>query len=344
MHPLLQKDINDFIHFFRFGVELSDSTFLITGATGLIGSMLIHCLLSLGQGIHIIAPVRNIHKANAMFDETELKQIDFIDCDLCSYDYGSLFNIDYIVHCAAPTDSRYFVEHAVETTTFIYKSTNALLQFASQHPVRSFVFLSSLEVYGQIMDDCTPVKEDMFGYIDPLSARSSYPIAKLAAENLCVLYARQYGIPAKIARLTQISGVGVSFDDNRVINQFSRKAAMAEDIVLHTRGESARPYCYTLDAIDAILTILLKGEASAAYNVANESTYISAFGMAEFLHNNYAPSILIHTNADSSHGYAPETRLRLSSAKLRQLGWQPRYDLKMTFDRLIPWLLTSLVK
>ncbi len=341
MHPLLQKDFQSFASQFQHSRDLAGRTFLITGATGLIGSLLVHCLLALNQDIRIIAPVRNRSKALSMFDESELSQLELVECDLCTFDYSSLGNVDYIIHCAAPTGSRYFVEHAVETSTFIYNSTDALLRYALQHPVKGFVFLSSLEVYGQITDDSIAVTENMLGKTDPLSPRSSYPMAKLAAENLCCLYAHQYGIPAKIARLTQTTGVGAAFDDNRVINQFARKAALGEDIVLHTRGASSRPYCYTLDAIDAILIILLKGADAEAYNVANESTYISARQMAEYLRDNFAPAIQVRVDVDDNQGYAPESRLRLSSAKLSELGWQPKHDLKMIFEHLIPWMLTS---
>lgn len=341
MHPLLQKDIRNFVSQSPHGSALAGTTILITGATGLIGSMLVHCLLALRQDISIVAPVRNKTKAIAMFDESELSQIEFIECDLSTYNYTSLREVDHIIHCAAPTGSRYFVEHAVETSTFIYYSTDALLRFAHQRAVRSLVFLSSLEVYGNITDDTFLVTEKMLGLTDPFSSRSSYPMAKLAAENLCCLYAHQYGVPVKIARLTQTTGVGVAFDDNRVINQFARKAALGEDIILHTRGASARPYCYTLDAIEALLTILLKGEPAEAYNVANEATYISARQMAEYLRDNFAPTIQVRVEADETQGYAPESRLRLSSAKLSKLGWQPKYDLKMIFDHLIPWILTT---
>lgn len=341
MHSLLQKDIQSFTTHFQHGKELSGSTFLITGVTGLIGSILAHCLLSLSQNIRIIAPLRNKSKALTMFDPAELAQIHFIECDSSTYDYSAIDPVDYIIHCAAPTSGRYFVEHAVETATFITHSTGALLRYAHLHPVKSFVFLSSLEVYGQVLDDGAPVSEERYGYIDPLSPRNSYPMAKLAAENLCALYAHQYGVPAKIARLTQTTGVGVQYDNNRVINQFARNAALGEDIILHTQGNSAKPYCYTIDAIEAILTILLRGKDAEAYNVSNDATYISIRQMAEYLRDNFSPSIHIRIEADDTQGYAPETRLRLTSSKLSQLGWHPRYDLKSTFDHLIPWFQLS---
>lgn len=145
-------------------------------------------------------------------------------------------------------------------------------------------------------------------------------------------------MPVKIARLTQTTGAGIAQDDNRVIVQFARLAAEGRDIVLHTTGEAARPYCYTIDAISAILYILLRGDNGEAYNVANEDTYISALGMAEYLKQHFNPGIDVRVELNESMGYAPVTKLRLSAQKLMALGWQPRYGLEEMFERLIMYL------
>jgi nucleoside-diphosphate-sugar epimerase len=163
-------------------------------------------------------------------------------------------------------------------------------------------------------------------------------MAKRAAENLCHLYAKEYGIPAKIVRLTQTTGAGIAKDDNRVIAQFTRLIVNNQDIVLNTTGDAARPYCYTTDAISAILFVLLQGKSGEAYNVANEDTYISARGMAEFLQKNFNNSIKVKVELKENMGYPPTTKLRLSSSKLRELGWEPKYGLKEIFERLIEYL------
>ena len=282
--------------------------------------------------------MRDAEKALSMFDEAELNHISFIECDLLKYDYGQLGKVDYIIHCAAPTSSKFFVEHPVDTAEIIIDGTKVLLNYAAKHKVKGFVYLSSLEIYGSILDDTKEVTEDVQGYLDPMSVRSSYPMAKRAAENLCSLYVKQYDVPVKVARLTQTTGAGLSKDDNRVIAQFARLAAKGQDIVLHTTGEAARPYCYTTDAITAILYILLKGKAGEAYNVANEDTYISAKGMAEFLRDNFNPSISVRIELNDNMGYAPVTKLKLSSQKLRSLGWSPKIRLKDIFRSLITML------
>lgn len=332
-----QMDVVEFSTSFQLRDSIEGHSFLITGATGLIGSMCIYCLLSVSKTIRIIAPVRDMDKAQKMFKE-QGAAIELVECDLLSFDYESLGPVDYIIHCAAPTASKYFIEHPIETFDTIVKVTEKLLLYAKKYMNKGFVYLSSLEVYGTITDDSVFVREDVQGYIDPLNIRSSYPMAKRAAEHLCHLYAVQYGLPIKIARLTQTTGSGISKDDNRVIAQFAKLASQGQDIVLHTTGESARPYCYTTDAVSAILYILLNGCAGAAYNVANEATYISARGMAEYLHDNFNPSINVRVELNENMGYAPPTKLRLSTEKLQKLGWSPRKGLKEIFNSLIEYL------
>lgn len=339
MNKVLFQDVREFASCFKLADELSNSSFLITGATGLIGSTLIYCLLELGNDIRIIAPVRNRQKAVSLLDNNAEK-IELIECDLLSFDYSSIGDVDYVVHCAAPTSSKFFVEHPVETFDTIIKATSALLEYAKNNPVKGFVYLSSLEVYGSISDDSKPITEDVQGYWNPMSVRSSYPVAKRAAENLCCAYAIQYGVPVKVARLTQTTGAGIAKDDNRVIAQFVRLASEGKDIILHTTGESARPYCYTTDAISALLYILLHGMSGEAYNVANEDTFISAKGMAEYLKANLNSNINVRIELNENMGYAPVTKQRLSTCKLQQLGWKPKYGLREIFNKLNDYLFS----
>ena len=83
---------------------------------------------------------------------------------------------------------------------------------------------------------------------------------------------------------------------------------------------------------------MLKGEAGEAYNVSNDETYISARGMAEYLRDNFNPKISVRVELNDNMGYAPATKLKLTSAKLAGLGWMPKYGLKEIFQRLIAYL------
>jgi len=337
MNKILQEDIHAFVQSFALADDLQGSSFLITGATGLIGSCLIRCLLAMDRGVRIVAPVRNRAKAEAMFEQ-DTSRVEWIVCDLATYDYTQIGYVDYIVHCAAPTNSKYMVDHPVETYRTIHDVTARLLDYAKAVETHGMVYVSSLEVYGAILDDHEAVTESVQGYVNPLKVRSSYTMGKRAAETLCYLYSQEYGVPVRIARLTQTTGAGVGMDDKRIIVDIARKAVTGEDIVLHTEGRSAKPYCYTTDAISAILYMLLCGENGAAYNVANDSTYIGIRDMGEYVRDNFNPFIAVRVERNDQMGYAPETRLKLDISALKSLGWQPKYGLKEIFERLIAYL------
>lgn len=334
MNQILKEDINNFVFSFELSEFLYGSKILVTGATGLIGSTLVRCLLALNKGIQITCPIRNLKKAKAIYGD-DVQSIRFIECDLVAY-LNSLTEKDdfkYIVHCASPTVGRYMTEHPVETYMLAIDSTRAILEYARKKQT-DIVYVSSLEYYGQNFDD-TLITEDMQCYVNNTDPRSSYPLGKRAAEYLCAAYAKQFDVNAKVARLTQTFGAGVSVDDNRVFAQFARSVIEGTNIVMHTKGESAKPYCYTTDCVSAILYILIRGEIGEAYNVANEETYISIKDMADFLCAHFNPQLKVVVEEHPEMGYAPVTKLNLSTEKLKSLGWSPRYGLYDMFDRLI---------
>lgn len=332
-----QADWQDFAQHFPLFEPLSGKSIGITGATGLLGSCMVNCLQALNQkhglSLRIVCIVRNLEKARKMFEGDDIL---FVEHDFGKNEsMGTDTPVDYLIHFASPTASQYFVSKPVETMITDFYGTQQLLEYAQNCHVTSLVNVSSLEVYGSVYDDAEPLTEDKQGYIDPMQVRSSYPIAKRAAESLCHAYAKEYGIPAKTARLAQTFGAGVTEDDNRVFAQFARNVLAGHDIVLHTTGELSRCYCYTIDAMEAILYILLKGEDGEAYNVANESTYISIIDMAHFLCKTFNPNIKPVIELKEGMGYSPMTKLRLSCQKVQELGWSPRYNMKTMFERLL---------
>lgn len=306
--------------------RMDNSRFLITGATGLIGSALVNYLPTCFSNVQMVLPVRNRTKAESMLADSA--NVTIVECDLLTTDFEFAHDIDYIVHCASPTASAYFVENPVETYNSVFLPSLHLLQYATRHEVKGFVYMSSLEVYGTVTDDGKPLSEEALGNIDLTSPRSSYPLAKRAVEHLCALYAHQYHVPVTVARLTQTTGSGVPFEDNRVINAFCRAASQNENITLYTTGESSRPYCHIDDAISAILLLLQKGEPGEAYNVANESTFISAHNLALFIKEHLNPSINVKVELKDDVPYAPPTNIRMSTSKLHTLGWMPQHGLK----------------
>lgn len=342
-NQILQEDIDKAIAKKLPFDELENSTVLVTGATGLIGSQVVKFLIALNRVEHknitVVAYVRNLKKAESVFVGLGKEQgLVIAEGDInakVSYD-GT---VDYIIHGASATSSKFFVSNPVETIHTAIDGTTNIMEFAKEKQVKGVVYLSSLEVYGTPDENAGMIGESDYGYIDCLSVRSSYSEGKRMVECLCVSYAEEYNIPVKIARLSQTFGAGVAYDDGRVFAEFARCAIEGRNIVLHTAGKTVRSYCYTMDAVTALLTILLKGKVGDAYNVTNMNTAISIYDMAQLVCDTYSESG-IQVECDipenlASFGYNPEMVIRLDSTKLQELGWMPTVDLKEMYERLI---------
>lgn len=315
-------------------------TVLVTGATGLLGAALVRDFAR--KGWQVVAAARNVAKAEELFAALENVRVAF--WNVMEPARAGLWDgaVDAIVHAASETSSPAFVERPVETIGSILEGTRNVLEFARARQVGAMVYLSTMEVYGA--PSAALVTEKDYGYLDPTAVRSSYPEAKRMAENLCVAYASEYGVPVKIARLTQTFGEGVHYEDGRVFAEFARAVIERRDIVLKTEGTTARCYCYLGDAVAAIETILEKGDVAKPYTVANEETYCTVREMAErvIAANPSSGSRLVFDFADAGkRGFAPPFQMRLDCSRLRALGWAPRTGLDEMFSRLIAHMRQS---
>ena len=319
---------------------LNSTTLLVTGATGLIGSMTCKVLSCIGLeqnlNIKIIAMVRNISKAHETFSDVMVNgNITFLEQDVTE-PINLSETVDYIIHTACPTASNTFITKPVETIQAIVCGTMNIMEFAKENGCESVVYLSSMEAYGQILHE-NLLKPENVGYINPLSLRSCYPEGKRMAENLCVGYFSEYGVPVKVIRLAQTFGPGIPVTDNRVFAQFIRSVRSNENIVMFTEGGSKRMYLDTMDAVSAVLTVLLKGESGQVYNAGNPSNYCSIKEMAELVireFGNGSSKLVIDRSKDVGQ-YPPDNMLYLDVAPLQALGWNPLYDLKTMYERMI---------
>lgn len=320
--------------------QLQGQTVLVTGGTGLIGSTIIKALCYANTvkkiQLRILALVRNLEKAELMLGH-ENEVLHFVQ--------GTVENlpiinvpVDYIIHGASPTASLFFVQHPVETIQIAVKGTSNLLELAKEKAVKSFVYLSSMEVYGAPQAD-TLIPETQGCTLDSMVVRSCYPIAKRLCENLCASYAQEYRVPAKVIRLAQTFGPGVLKDDKRVFAEFARDAVEGKDIILQTSGSSKREYLYTADAVTAILTVLLKGQNGEAYNAGNPETYCSIVEMAQLvaeqITGNKIQVQLPKFTKNNNFKFPPPHHLHLDVNKLKKLGWKQTRGLKEMYLRMM---------
>lgn len=336
-NSIIQEDLEFSANCKCFDIEnLRNKTVLITGVTGFIGKQLVLTLLCMNKmsdlNVNIIAMARNKTKVENLFSNVlNDKNLNFSIQDITEK-ISISENVDFIIHCANPVISSFFVEQPVETIEAIILGTNNILKFAKEKGVESVVYLSSMEVYGKI--NVSAIKETDYGYIDPLSVRSSYSEGKRLAETLCASYSSEYKVPVKIIRLSQVFGAGLDYSDSRVLSQFIRSVVEKKDIVLHTEGKSVLTNCYISDAINGIFTVLLKGQNGESYNLANSENVFSIKQIAELIAQDNPDSKVVLKIQNISQ-YPPDTILKMNTDKIRSLGWTAKIGLKEMMKRTI---------
>ena len=333
-------------------MKLLDGIYLITGATGFIGSLVMKKLMDqpeyLSGDIKILGLVQNIKKAEQMYQDYNTAYIKFICSDILDFVHAidkymkteeeKAWVPEYIIHCAATTQSAIMISNPVETEDGIVIGTRNVLEVARSLNVKSMVYLSSMEVYGEISETEELVTEDMLGDLNLFSVRSSYPLGKRMAELYCYSYFKEYDVPVKIARLAQTFGTEILPGENRVFAQFVKAVRENNNIVLHTNGDSMGNYCDSNDVVEALFILLYKGLNGEAYNVVNEKNTMRIREMADLVADKIAHGkikVVYDIPEENKYGYADTTGLRLSSSKLRKLGWRPSTDLEEMYRNMM---------
>ena len=308
--------------------ELKNKTILITGINGMIASAIIDTLNYLNKyenyNIKIIGIVRNKQRILSRFkdyDNLEIIEHDIINPLLIHE------NIDYIINAASNSHPSVFASDPVGTLLTNFIGTKNLLDCAKYNDSRRLLYISSGEIYGEGSKNITSFKEDYRGFIDSTNPRSCYPIGKLSAESLCVSYSDEYGVDTVIARPCHIYGPTAKNDDSRALSQFIFNGLNHTDIIMKSRGEQVRSYCYVLDCVTGILRILISGVSSNAYNIANNKSIISIKETADIIAKLSNTEVkIVLANKNEKKGFNPVTRSVLDGKKLKSIGWVPRYD------------------
>ena len=117
--------------------------------------------------------------------------------------------------------------------------------------------------------------------------------------------------------------------DSKAISQFIRKGLAGEDIVLKSEGNQYYSYTYVADAVSGLLTVLLKGRCGEAYNIADERSDIRLKDLAEYVAEVTGTRVVFELPDEMEKaGYSTAVTARLSGDKLKQLGWQAKYDMR----------------
>lgn len=319
---------NHDLSFFR------NKTICITGGTGLIMSYFTDILLFSDIKCKIILLVRNKKKAQKRFSEfINDKRLIIKEIDLLKPIHLRFSNIDIIIHGASNSDQRNYAADPIGTMHTNYIGINHLLELAVKKHTKTFLFLSSSEIYGDITGEIT---EEAFGHVNTLSLRSCYNESKRAAETLCFCYAEKFNLHTVIARLSRVYGPTMNLADSKALSQFMMNAVNRQNIQIKSSGEQVLSYTYVSDAVAALFLLLKDGMSKNAYNIANNTNLYTLKEIAEIVAKtrNIKTEFITMTETEKKT-YSEVKNAVLASKKLENLGWSPAVTLEKGISQTI---------
>ncbi len=331
-HPLYQEDIKNILSV--KGIEkLHGKRFLITGATGMVGVMLIDALMAMGD-VKVIAVGRSKEKAmNRLGDYFENPNFMFLEHDVCKA-FNNDIEVDYVIPAASNTHPLAYSQYPIETILINVKGAENALDLASRCGA-TLIYTSTNEVYGNARDN-EDFTEDSNGYLDLTNARSCYNESKRTSEAMCQSFLAEKGTKVKIARLCRIFGPTMLESDSKASSQFIKKAIGGEDIILKSEGNQYFSYTYVADAVAGLLTVLLFGQIGKAYNVSSEKTNVCLKDFAQVCASYNNKKVVYDLPSETERkGYSVATKAILLNERIKSIGFNPMYDLKESVFRTI---------
>ena len=344
MNEIIYEDainiINEKLPYERF----FGKTVLISGANGYVPAYFVHAFIAMNDnknaGVNVLALCRNKGKAEQRFQDYLLRD----DFELIIQDVCDPIDVDkevhIFIHAASPAGIKKRHEDSVNTFLANVKGAENMLELARKNPCECFLFLSSVDIYGQ-MNNAERLREDMAGYLDPLNVRNSYSCGKRAAETLCKTYQVKYGLPIFIVRPFQIIGPGPELNDGRLHIDFISQIIEKGEIILKSDGTAIRSFMYITDAIKAMFYVMLLGIPGEAVNIVSESGEVSVKELADMMAGMVADKC-VEVVFDYEQRSTIEVTGALSvvtgdSTKLRKLGWKCQYSVAEGSARMMEY-------
>jgi CDP-glucose 4,6-dehydratase len=306
---------------------------LVTGATGMVGSVLTRRLLDLGA--NVVALISDHDPQSDLFRSSTIQECSVVDGRL--EDFGAVeraiveHEVEVIFHLGAQTIVS--TAHRSPRATFEsnVQGTWNLLDAARLHSdlVGAVVVASSDKAYGE--SEVLPYQESM-----PLAGTYPYEVSKSMTDLVTQSYATTYGVPTAIARCGNIYGRG-DLNWSRIVPGTFRSILRGEQPVLRSDGSFLRDYLHVDDVVNAYLSLVRpsKSNPGCAYNFSDESPLsvldiyaacCRAAGVPDL-----EPKVLNRAEGEIRDQYLDATRAR------NELGWRANVTLDDGLLRTFKW-------
>jgi len=305
---------------------------LVSGAAGFIGSHLSEYLIDKGcevTGIDSFMDYypKSIKEANIAVLKKDRK-FDFVEASLLEADLSELLKgVEVVFHQAAQAGVRasWGESFKVYSDNNIL-ATQVLLEACTRNPVKKFIYASSSSVYGDTQD--LPMKESSLPR--PVSP---YGVSKLAAEHLCWLYFRNFGVPTVSLRYFTVFGARQRPD--MAFHRFFRWAIERKPILVYGDGEQSRDFTHVDDIVEANWLASKNGLPGEVFNIGGGSR-ISLNDVIPIIQDIVGRKLEVRYEA-SQKGDVRHTSADMAKARL-ELGYEPKMPIKEGLKYEYAWI------
>jgi len=301
---------------------------LVTGCAGFIGSTLADRLLA--EGYEVVGIDRFSDYYPREIKERNLSgaighpHFTLIEEEILQME--AFPGVDYVFHLAAQAGVRASWGKSFEVyTRDNVLATQHLLECYKNTGIKKFVYSSSSSVYG---DAELPMREDR-----PVQPVSPYGVTKLAAEHLCYLYWKNYGVPTVSLRYFTVYGPRQRPDMG--INKFIRAILNSEAITVYGNGTQTRDFTYIDDIVEANVLAAMSDVRGEVFNIGggNRISVSDLIGAIEGVTGKSA----IVKHAGEQKGDVKDTWADTRKAE-ELLGWHARIGIARGLERYVDWI------
>ena len=318
------------------------TTVLISGAAGFLPSHVVDALAHANRH-HLTVPCRLLCVDNFVTGlPTRLAHlqgradVEFVTADL-SKGLDISEPVHHIVHAASIASPTWYRRFPLETIDVNVNGSRHLLELARRSESRSFLFMSSSEIYGDPPADRIPTSEEYWGHVSSTGPRACYDESKRLGETLVMTYHRLYDLDVKLIRPFNVYGPRLRLDDGRIVPDLISGALKGGPLVLYSDGRATRSFCYVQDAATALLLLLAHVGDSGPYNVGNDHE-VTILELAETLDRLCEGQLGIELRRSDDAQYLTDNPQRRSPdlTKTRStIPWKPEIDLEEGLARTL---------
>ena len=325
-NPLAEDLDRILLHTEKLWDELRGKRIFITGGTGFFGCWLLESFawanekMGLKSEAVVLTRSPEAFKYKAPHLATN-PSIQFHVGDVRSFEFPE-GEFSHIIHAATEASVKLNTEKPFLMLDTIVEGTRRTLEFARYCGAGKFLLTSSGAVYGKQPQEITHISEDHTGAPDVLNPSSAYGEGKRIAEHLCALYAKQYGIEAKIARCFAFVGPYLPLNIHFAIGNFILDGLHGKPIQVQSDGTPYRSYLYASDLAIWLWSILVRGTVCCPYNVGSEQD-VTIKELAQMVASCFRPAVEVHVAKEpvplqSGERYVPSTQRARSHLNLLQ--------------------------